>query len=390
MRYPQDLLPLPDGDLLLSLEAIDRNGPRAELWRVHPTAAAGPWPSERLWQGRNGARQLMAEADGGAVWFRGTPAEGEPERLFVYRAATRQLQGYTVDGASTAAGTRWELDAAQRPTVFDHGPDPVPRAGFGDSRLAVGAPTGAPPPAGGPWPFATVLRAPRQALMERAAKGNTLLWPVRLRDPQALWIEDGQGLAALDPANGRVQRAFALPQRFGAADPNDASGTAQWVPTPLGSLEGRWIATGFVLMLPEPPDAGAPVFAPGAGASARLSRFVGMHVVDSRDGQVRVSALLGEADSLGAAARSAHGRLLALGADGPSAGAPQVALWPLAGGGEPLRLEAGSPGALTALAFSWDGTTLWALGDRGLLRWTLPAALHDAADAGAYPEHSRD
>ncbi len=387
-RYPRDLLALPDGDLLLSMQVLGAPGPRTRLWRLHRDGTR--WQTETVWQGEDGAQRLMPDAQGGRVWFLADAAAGESGALYAYDVAARHLHRYRVDGKDRDGNARWELDAAQRPVYFDHTYDAGGAGAFGSSRFTLSAPTAAVPAVDGPWAFAPVFGAPRQALMEAAQKGNAQLWPVRLRDPQALWVEDAQGLAALDPTSGRVLRAFALPQRFGRPDPADASGVAQWVPTPLGSLQGGWIATGFVLMLADR-GAEAPQFAPSSASKTQAeARFVGMHVLEMDDGRVRLSALLGRADTLKAAARSAHGRLLALGSDAPAAAGPQLALWQIAAAQTPLRLASPARGSLSALAFSWDGATLWALTDGGLLRWSLPLALRDPAGAGSYPEHAKD
>lgn len=383
-RYPQDLLALPDGDLLLSVQVLGGPASGTRLWRLHRDGEQ--WQAALVWQGEEGARRLMADAQGGSVWFRAKAAGDEDEVLHVYDVATRQLRRHAVagDAADDRGYARWELDAAQRPAYFAHHSDAAGAGAFGSGRFTMSTPA-TPPPSDGLWTFARAFAAPRQALMDGASKGNAQLWPVRLRDPRALWVEDAEGLAELDPGSGRVLRAFALPQRFGVPDPFDASGVAQWVPTPLGSLQGGWIATGFVLLL-DPHGTSPPRFAPAAGGG---ERFVGMHVVDLRDGRVRLSALLGRAETLKAAARSANGRLLALGSDAPGGGL-QVAVWPLAATRPPLPLAAPARAGLATLAFAWNGQALWALTDRGLLRWALPAALHDPAAAGAYPEHSTD
>ncbi|WP_295954850.1 hypothetical protein [uncultured Xanthomonas sp.] len=384
-RYPRDLLALPDGDLLLSMQVLGGTGANTRLWRLHHDGTR--WQTETVWQGEGGAQRLMPDAQGSRVWFL-AGAAGESAVLYVYDVASRRLHRYRVDGEGSDGYARWELDAAQRPVYFDHSYAGGGGA-FGGSRFILNAPTAAVPAADGPWAFAPVFGAPRQALMDAEKKGNAQLWPVRLHDPHALWVEDAQGIAALDPTSGRVLRAFALPQRFGRPDPVDASGVAQWVPTPLGSLQGRWIASGFVLMLADH-GTGTPQFAPsGASKAQPEARFVGMHVLDMDDGRVRLSALLGCADALKAAARSAHGRLLALGSDAPAAAGPQLALWQIAAAQTPLRLASPARGSLNTLAFSWDGATLWALTDGGLLRWSLPLALRDPAGAGSYPEHAK-
>jgi len=41
------------------------------------------------------------------------------------------------------------------------------------------------------------------------------------------------------------------------------------------------------------------------------------------------------------------------------------------------------------LAFSWDGKTLWDIGDDALLRWDLPDSLIDPAKTGEFPAQVR-
>ncbi|MCW0464681.1 hypothetical protein NB705_001754 [Xanthomonas sacchari] len=281
-RYPRDLLALPDGDLLLSMQVLGGTGASTRLWRLHHDGTR--WQTETVWQGEGGAQRLMSDAQGSRVWFL-AGAAGESAVLYAYDVASRRLHRYRVDGEGSDGYARWELDAAQRPVYFDHSYAGGGGA-FGSSRFILNAPTAAVPAADGPWAFAPVFGAPRQALMDAAKKGNAQLWPVRLRDPHALWVEDAQGIAALDPTSGRVLRAFALPQRFGRPDPVDASGVAQWVPTPLGSLQGRWIASGFVLMLADH-GTGTPQFAPsGASKAQPEARFVGRQFAVDQRGQL--------------------------------------------------------------------------------------------------------
>ncbi|MFT4246401.1 MAG: hypothetical protein QM581_00005, partial [Pseudomonas sp.] len=174
----------------------------------------------------------------------------------------------------------------------------------------------------------------------------------------------------------------------------NATGMAQWVPRALGSPQAGWIATGFVLMLHDGGNAMPP---PLHGSAGDVERFVGMHVVDLQSGEV-LSALLGRSDGLQAAARSAHGRLLALGSNAmPSSnvavkrgqGFP-LALWEVARRRTPVRLDTSATrGGVHAMAFSWGGEDLWVLSDRELYRWRLPPALRDAAGEGAFPDQSR-
>lgn len=118
-----------------------------------------------------------------------------------------------------------------------------------------------------------------------------------------------------------------------------------------------------------------------------------MHVVDLKNGHV-LSPLLGAADSFKAAARSANGRFLAMGTTYKAGGwQHRVALWDVAQGRTPVQLDASSlpkNSEIQALAFSWDGSALWAIGTRELMLWKLPAALRDRAGQGAVPDQSRN
>ena len=125
----------------------------------------------------------------------------------------------------------------------------------------------------------------------------------------------------------------------------------------------------------------------------KRARFVGMHVVDLKSGHV-LSALLGSANNLKAAARSANGRFLAMGTTYTTGGwKHRVTLWDVAQGRTPAQLDTSSiprDSEIQALAFSWSGSALWALGTRELMLWQLPAALRDHATRGAAPDQSRN
>jgi len=384
ITYLHDLLTLPNGDVLISAGEIRT----ARVWRLQQVD--GAWKSELVWQGTEGARQLALSADGGTVWFDSVRPDGRRGALVSYDVRTRQTRAFAVnlldaDGRNREL-SRWELTGTQTPAFFDHdylprGDSPIGREVF--QALLPAAPA---PNQGGAWAFKPIFNALRQSMM-RMHTSNTLIWPVRWRGRQSLWVEDQTGIAELQADSGRVLRAYRVPQRFGEIDHIDATGVAQWVPVPLGSPQADWIALGFVLMLPD--DGSLP---PKPDASGATQRFVGMHVVNVKDGSVCLSALLGRADQLQAAARSANGQLLALGSDGVSADAGgAAALWD-AKACQPsvwLTVPARS-GSLSALAFSWNGADLWALTRKGLLRWRLPDGLRDAARAGSMPDQSHN
>lgn len=392
LRYPHDLLTLPNGDLMLSAEISDNSGWSQRVWRLHD--ANGEWKAENVWRGGNGARQLALSADGHTVWFSGSATRDDATQMHAYDVATRQLTSFTLSLPDTASGKdwHWELSDDQLPAIFDHQSASLFERNqtnankLGDEQLIVLRPATPPSAAGGTWPFRLAVSSARQSMMNVRMKGNTYIWPVRWRGAKTFWTEDQLGIAELDAANGHVLRALPLPQRAGTPDRNDASGVAPWVPTPLGSPEADWIASGFVLMLTD--DGSMPPKLDGD--ANRNDRFVGMHVVDLKDGRVHLSALLGRADTLQAAARSANGSLLAIGSNGIKPRGPKVVLWDIAKAQTPVQLGTSARGELHALAFSWNGADLWALGSRELLHWQLPDALKDAASRGSFPDQSHD
>jgi hypothetical protein len=392
IQHPYSLLTLSDGDVLLSADGYfsveGRLSSQTHIWRLHGDGHA--WKAHSIWQGDHGARQMAISADGSMVWFSGAVAGNQADQLFSCDVVTERVTAYTANfvgsDPSKDGSAGWELSGNQLPTYFAFDLSAKYTSPAGRDLFKAFQPTDRPPAAGGAWTFRATMKSARQSMMNAQMQGNTLIKPVRWRGTNTFWTEDQIGVAELNVADGHLLRAFALPQRFGTPDPKDVTGAAQWVPTPLGSPEGNWIATGFVLMLSDdgkmPPSL--------EGNPNRNDRFVGMHVVDLKDGHVRLSALLGRADTLQAAARSAHGRLLALGSNDTTTGDPRVALWDVTGSQVPLQLASPLRGELNALAFSWSGTELWAFGNRGLMHWHLPVALTDAADRGSFPDQSQN
>nr|WP_199045892.1 hypothetical protein [Dyella sp. ASV24] len=392
LLYPHDLLTLPDGDLLVSAQVSDDTGWWQHVWRFHE--ANGEWNVENVWRGSAGTSRLSLSTDGRTAWFDGSVESNTPSALIAYDIDAHRVIRHAVNWSgierSDLQNPRWELAGDQLPTFFRHDYDSL-FGGTGDDKNKLGReyftvmrPDAAPPSTDDTWPFHTAFASARQSMMSVRMKGNTLIWPVRWRDAKVFWVEDQPGLAELDASTGRVLRALALPQRFGTPDPQDATGAAQWVPTPLGSPEAGWIATGFVLT----PDDDSQLPSSMRGAVAHHGRIVGMHVVDLKDGHV-LSAMLGPMDLLAAAARSAHGRYLVLGSNGAMHSGPRLALWDIAQARTPDQLDASpSKSDVHALAFSWQGGDVWALGDRELFRWHLPDALHDAASPDSAPDQS--
>ena len=396
LLYPHDILGLPDGSLLFSAQMADNRGWNEYVWRLH--AANGALQADEVWHGKDGPRRMMINGDGSAVWFDGQPDAKSKPCLYRYDIASRKVDRHEIVWPveidwrdHQMSDMYWILDD-DLPANFWHdlrhgAQDANP---VGSQFLTVQRPASPPPGVDDPWPFVTTLSSVRQSLMDEISNGsNALIWPVRWRPSGTYWTEDSQGLAELDARTGRALRTIALPQRFGTPDSVNAAGIAQWVPKPLGSPQGQWIATGFVLLLDDDGSMPPPVKYPGP----KRARFVGMHVVDLKNGHV-LSALLGKADTFKAAARSANGRLLAMGTTYTTGGRKHhVALWDVAQGRTPVQLDASSlpkDSEIEALAFSWNGSALWAIGTRELMLWKLPAALRDRATRGTAPDQSRN
>ncbi|KVS71158.1 WD40 repeat domain-containing protein [Burkholderia cepacia] len=396
LLYPHDILGLPDGSLLFSAQVADNRGWNEYVWRLR--AANGALQADEIWHGKEGPRQMMINGDGSAVWFDGQPDAKSKPCLYRYDIASSKVDRHEVVWPSETdwrdhqmSDMSWILDD-DLPANFWHDlrhgekdANPV-----GSAFLTVQRPASPPPGNDDPWPFVTTLSSVRQSLMDEISNGsNALIWPVRWRPSGSYWTVDSQGLAELDARTGRTLRTIVLPRRFGAPDSVSAAGIAHWAPKPLGSPQGQWIATGFELLLDDDGSTPPPVKAP----DPKRTRFVGMHVVDLKNGHV-LSPLLGAADSFKAAARSANGRFLAMGTTYKAGGwQHRVALWDVAQGRTPVQLDASSlpkNSEIQALAFSWDGSALWAIGTRELMLWKLPAALRDRAGHGAVPDQSRN
>lgn len=396
LLYPHDILGLPDGSMLFSAQVSDSRGWNEYVWRLHEVD--GALRADEVWRGKSGPRRMMINGDGSAVWFDGQPdTDGKP-CLYRYDVTSRKVDRHEIVWPNETSWRDYQMSdlhwilADDLPANFRHDIRHGEQASnpLGSEYLTVQRPASAPSGTDDPWPFVTTLSSVRQSLMDDInGGGNPLIWPVRWRPSGSYWTEDPQGLAELDARTGRTLRAIALPQRFGSPDPDNATGIAQWVPEPLGSPQGQWIATGFVLLLDDDGSMPPPVKYPGP----KRARFVGMHVVDLKSGHV-LSALLGPADDFKAAARSANGRFLAMGTTSTAGSRThRVALWEVAQGRTPVQLDASSlptDNEIRALAFSWDGSALWALGTHELLLWQLPAALRDRATRRAVPDQSRN
>lgn len=324
-----DFLPLRDRDILILASVLDKQLLSSnQLMRLHKTA--GPWEVRPLWKGHD-AKGLMASEDGKAVWFT-EKALGTDQ--------TQQLCHDLTSGITTII--KEETSAA----------------GQGCSS-----------------------RAPLKFDAKASRRENA--GPVAWRNPHRRWIEDERALAEYNTHDNRLLRAIELPQREGKPRVDRLYGKAPWAPAPLGSPESHWIGVGFVLtgydeqFQPLPGEEGARY----SGSSG--DRIVGMHVVDVKNNKVRFSALLGQASSLQAAARSSNGRMLALGANDERV----VTLWDTEKATAPLKLSIHYD--VNKLDFSWDGSELWATSGQKLLYWSLPKPLWDASRNGSFPDQSR-
>jgi hypothetical protein len=162
--------------------------------------------------------------------------------------------------------------------------------------------------------------------------------PVRMEPGAELWMADSN-LYAVDSRDGAVVRGILLPT--GATGPAWRTRTAF-----LGSAAQGWIA---------------------------LPNDTGLRIASLRDLRLTAAATWEGVDLPHTnLARSANGRLLA----------HKHYLWPMPSARPAYALA----GEAVLYAFSWDGRTLWGVGQGGVLRWDLPAALHDAAKAGTYPD----
>ncbi len=374
--YPHDLLTLPGGDLLFSAEILTEG---SSVWRLHPDGRT--WKVETVWHGREDVRQLALSADGGTVWFSGAGSDNGQVRLYAYDAKARHVASYAVNlgNSKSIQSLEWQLSSAQTPAYFDRGnsSDANP---LGTDLFVAWQPKTSAPVDGGMWAFDTTLHSLRQSFMQETIR------PVLWRGSHGFWTEDSVGVTEFNAADGRVLRVIPLPQRVGAPGQEPDGKLAPWSPKPLASFEAGWIATGFMLML-----ADSELLPPEIKKGARSNdRFFGMYVVDLKSGSVLHSVLLGRSDTLQAAARSANGRFLALGSTAAQGPGPIVVLWNVANGKTPVSLAGPARGELKALAFSWHGTELWALGSRELLRWRLPDSLGDSARGGSFPEQSHN
>ena len=394
LLYPHDILGLPDGSLLFSAQVADNRGWNEYVWRLH--AGNDGLQADEVWHGKDGPRRMMINGDGSAVWFDGQPDAKSKPCLYRYDLASRKVDRHEVVWPSETdwqdhqmSDLHWILDD-DLPANFWHDirhdekdENPV------GSALTVQRPASPPSDADDPWPFVTTLSSVRQSLMDEISNGsNALIWPVRWRPSGSYWTEDSQGSPSWTPAP--AARCVRSPYRSASARRIPSA-----PPVSRNGCQAAWFAAGSMdrdrLRAParRRRQHAAPMKYPGP----KRARFVGMHVVDLKSGHV-LSALLGSANNLKAAARSANGRFLAMGTTYTTGGwKHRVTPWDVAQGRTPAQLDTSSiprDSEIQALAFSWSGSALWALGTRELMLWQLPAALRDHATRGAAPDQSRN
>lgn len=366
----------------------DDNDQPYGVWRI--SEAAGTLRAEIVWRNAAGMRKMSLSADGHTAWFDGGTEPYVVTDLISYDVETRRVtrRPVTLPGGRNSAlsDLHWVLAGDQLPTVFNpyhRLDDKEANNNLLDSRrLALLRPAMPPTTENETWVFNQAFASARQSILDAR------IWPVRWRSTKTFWIEDLHGIAELDAFSGRVIRALAMPQRSGVLNSDDAGGASEHVPEPLGSPEANWIAAGFLLTVRDNKNI-PPSLEPHLGRFS--DRFVGMHVIDLKEGYI-LSALLGGSDTLQAAARSANGRFLALGSNGISGdSSAQVVVWDIAQKRTPVRLDTSQfKGEIFALAFSWDGAQLWAMGRGKLYRWHLPEQFRDAASKGSFPDQSRN
>ena len=369
------LLTLPGGDLVFSTEARDDDKDHPyRVWRFHETA--GVWQPKEVWRGA-GVGKLLLSADGHTVWFVGRTAESKTYDLISCDVETRKITRRRVTWSRAdkddALPHGWMLAGDQLPAILDRH-DRLEHNDIGSrDAIAVLRPTTPPTAEHEPWVFERTFASARRSIM-----GTHTL--VRWRDTKAFWTKDSHGIAELDAESGRVMRAWATPRPGG--------GSIWHVPQPIGSPEANWIATGFIFGYRTLDDERIPPALRPIPGDRNDEPFVGMHVINLKDGHV-LSALLGRFRTLQAAARSANGRFLALGSSDMygSGSRNQVVLWDIKQGHTPVRLDTSKiQGEMSGLAFSWDGAELWAIVSGKLYRWRLPEPLRDAATNGSFPD----
>lgn len=360
VREPKLTLPQPNAkeiqaQVLLPIKAMDNFLVMADggvlLIRSHPQALMHWTPAPG-----NQPQVVWTPSD----FFTKGLLSRDPNGQSAYLAVNRQLVRFDVATQKLATHPIVFKSSREVDKYIDyfHLGDGVPMAydhSYRDKRdtFDVWQPTTQPAGDGAPWTFEKRFASLRQDMMREPARGNRQIKPVRWDgEVPGFWVEDLYGLAELDGRTGKVLRVVRLPRRFGEVDPHDDSGMAQWTPEPFGSAKGGWIGVGFVLIEGQ-------------------HRTPGVHVVDIASGKVRYSLTLPGQDSLGTAAASPDGRLLAL-ATGSRDNA--AVLWDLQSG-RSLTLRSDKAGCSDLKQLQWtpSGDLLVGRCWNGLLGWDVPS-----------------
>ncbi|WP_028451981.1 hypothetical protein [Chitinilyticum aquatile] len=345
---PSALLVLPDSDLLLAetrrATAADSDSSHVSTVYRHRFSSSGV-QSQQLWQiPKESSFRLALARDGRTLWFSARTRETLYMQRYDLQSGEVFSQAMPGDDGNWFM---WQLDSAQLPRFYDAVPD---------YQISQWRPEGEPQQL-----LAKTLRANFSG-----REGVGKLQPVYGHLTASEWAADDWGLAELDLASGKTLRSIPLPQ--------DAH-SSYWTPSALAAPDAGWIARPWLRDM--------------TYADGKSGRGWGAYIVDTRQGKIRFSAALDQPGNvMPVMARSANGRLLALGQEWDGKFNNRFGLWDVAKGTSPLNLQlpAGiGNGYLRGLAFSPDGRFLYALSDRWLVRWALPAALQDKALPGNWP-----
>ncbi|MBE9609333.1 hypothetical protein [Chitinilyticum piscinae] len=345
---PSALLVLPDGDLLLAetrrATAADSDSSHVSTVYRHRFSSSGV-QSQQLWQiPKESSFRLALARDGRTLWFSARTRETLYMQRYDLQSGEVFSQAMPGDDADWFV---WQLDSAQLPRFYDAVPD---------YQISQWRPEGEPQQL-----LAKTLRANFSG-----REGVGKLQPVYGHFTASEWAADDWGLTELDLATGMTMRSIPLPQDVRSS---------YWTASALAAPDAGWIARPWLRDVIE--------------ADGERRRGWGAYIVDTRLGKIRFSAALDQPGNvMPVMARSANGRLLALGQEWDGKFNNRFGLWDVAKGTSPvnLQLPAGiGNGYLRGLAFSPDGRFLYALSDRWLVRWALPAALQDKAQPGNWP-----